>query len=195
MISQYPEVPRHLCFRWLAEAGVVIYDEALSAPDQLANLVTENILPGFALSGQQVGTLDASVGIEKHEVAPSGLLGCILEPIITGASALLLAVANVLAPVDRAGEQLGVLQRRYCSISGHDISKRVKEILVTGLKAAVIFIGLVQAIDEFPVRLFLLASPRVCPVADDTRLQVGVAILCRLAAEVASATLSRITRL
>jgi hypothetical protein len=185
----------HLFFGGHSEVGVVIYDEALSAPDQLANLVTENILPGFALSGQQVGTLDAIVGIEKHEVAPSGLLGCILEPIITGASALLLAVANVLAPVDRAGEQLGVLQRRYCSISGHDISKRVKEILVTGLKAAVIFIALVQAIDEFPVRLFLLASPRVCPVPDDTRLQVGVAILCRLAAEVASATLSRITRL
>jgi hypothetical protein len=45
------------------------------------------------------------------------------------------------------------------------------------------------------VRLFLLASPRVRPVPDDTRLQVGVAILRRLAAEVASATLSRITRL
>jgi hypothetical protein len=40
-----------------------------------------------------------------------------------------------------------------------------------------------EVIDEFPVRLFFLASPRVRPVPDDARLQWRVFVLGRLAAE------------
>jgi hypothetical protein len=106
LISQYPEVPRHLYFRWLAEAGVVINDDALPALNQLANLATENILAGLGLSGQQLCTLDAIVRIEKYEVTPSGFLECILEPIVTGASAMFSAVANVVPAVGGIRQQV-----------------------------------------------------------------------------------------
>ena len=90
-------MPLNLLFRGPTEpAGVVINDDALSGLNQLANLAPENVLAGFALSGPQVGALDAIIGIEKHEVALGGRLESSLEPVRAGTGALILAVANVL---------------------------------------------------------------------------------------------------
>ena len=96
-VEQLLEVPLSLLFRRPTEpAGVVINDDALSGLNQLANLAPENVLAEFALSGPQVGALDAIIGIEKHEVALGGRLESSLEPVRAGTGALILAVANVL---------------------------------------------------------------------------------------------------
>ena len=95
-ISQYPKVLPHLFFGGHFEAGVVINDDTLSSRNQLANLAPKYVLAGFALSGPQVGALDAIIGIEKHEVALGGRLESSLEPVRAGTGALILAVANVL---------------------------------------------------------------------------------------------------
>jgi hypothetical protein len=95
----------HLFFGGHFEAGVVINDDTLSSFHQLANLAPKYVLAGFALSGPQVGALDAIIGIEKHEVALGGRLESSLEPVGAGTGALLLAVADALRPVYRAGEQ------------------------------------------------------------------------------------------
>jgi len=96
-VVQLQEMALRLFFRRPTEpAGVVINDDALSGLNQLANLAPENVLAGFALSGPQVGALDAIIGIEKHEVALGGRLESSLEPVRAGTGALILAVANVL---------------------------------------------------------------------------------------------------